>query len=460
MNDRDRDRFPKASDSGNAELFSELYGNRVRFNHTNGVWYIFDRVYWRGDDTMSVNELAKETARERQKRALSIHDTRKKEAEFRFGLKSENHSGITQMLKAAKSLEVIRTTHEDWDFTDTLFQCENALLNLDACKPVEILPVYMISQNSNVYYAPSEDCPIFKRCLLEWMNDDNEMVRFIQRVMGYCLTGLTSEQCLFWFVGDGANGKSVLIDVFDMLYGDYSKDTNMDAFMTKYNQTNTNDLARLHNARVVTANESAEGKRINEERIKLISGGEKVTARFLHREFFTFTSKIKLVFATNTLPRVKDFSEGFWRRVRIVNFDRYFPPEKRKPREELLGELKRELPGILNFALEGLKQYHKLGLKPPIKVIHATKEYRIEEDEVARWLQDCVDQAADNKITTKEAYQSFMNWFEENEGSNLKPISQSTFSRRMRGKGHPPEKVGSKKYFLGVKLSDDDETTF
>jgi putative DNA primase/helicase len=451
--DAEREEKPHQSDAGNAELFSKQCRDIVRFNHTTKRWHIFDGIYWKPDNNQAIHHLAKEIAKSRLKNALTIQDTRQKESEMRFALRSEDHTKILSMLNSAKSLPIIRTTYEDWDNWDTLFQCDNALINLESVEPTEIMPEYMISQKSDVYYDPDVECPFFQKCLLEWMNGDMQMCQFIQRVMGYCLTGSTDEQCLFWLVGAGANGKSVLLDVFGMLYGDYRQDTGMDVFMKKYNRNNTNDLARLYNARVVTANESAEGRRVDEERIKLIAGGDNVTARFLHQEFFTYESKMKLIFATNALPKVKDFSEGFWRRVRIIRFDKYFASDVRIPKKEILDRLRSELSGILNYALEGLRHYHEMGLSPPKKVIQATQEYRNEEDDVARWFEDCVEPSEEERTLTKVAYQSFKEWFEDNDGG--RPITHQLFSRRMGGMGYRAERMGGKRLFRGIKVLQD-----
>ena len=452
----EREEKPHQSDAGNAELFLKQCEERVRFNHTTKRWHIFDGTYWKPDNNQAIHHLAKEIAKSRLKNALTIQDTRQKESEMRFALRSEDHTKILSMLNSAKSLPKIRTTYEEWDNMDMLFQCDNALIDLECVEPIEIMPEYMISQNSGVYYDSDDDCPFFKKYLREWMNDDIQMCQFIQRIMGYCLTGSTNEQCLFWLVGAGANGKSVLLDVFGMLYGDYRKDTGMDAFMKKHNRNNTNDLARLYNARVVTANESAEGRRVDEERIKLIAGGDNVTARFLHQEFFTYESKMKLIFATNALPKVKDFSEGFWRRVRIIRFDKYFASDVRIPKKEILDRLRNELSGILNYALEGLRHYHEMGLNPPKKVIQATQEYRNEEDDVARWFEDCVEPSEEGRTVTKVAYQSFKEWFEDNDGG--RPITQQLYSRRMGAMGYRSEKIGGKMLFLGIKVLQDNRT--
>jgi putative DNA primase/helicase len=165
---------------------------------------------------------------------------------------------------------------------------------------------------------------------------------------------------------------------------------------------------------------------------------------------------MKLIFATNALPKVKDFSEGFWRRVRIIRFDKHFASDVRIPKKEILDRLRNELSGILNYALEGLRHYHKVGLNPPKKVIQATQEYRNEEDDVARWFEDCVEPSEEGRTVTKVAYQSFKEWFEDNDGG--RPITQQLYSRRMGAMGYRSEKIGGKMLFLGIKVLQDNRT--
>ena len=440
------------SDSGNAELFVDMFGDKCRFNHTSKKWNIFNKVYWKPDTKQFVNELAKLSAQERQKRTLNIESGHDKKINMAFAIRSEDYSKINAMLNAGKSLLKIATTHEDWNVNPLLFQCSNTVLDLNELKQINPNPDFMISQYSDVEYDIDANCPIFYKSLREWMQDDMEMVDFIKRMMGYFLTGLTNEQCMFIFVGNGANGKSVLLDVFAELYGDYHKHTAMDVFMFQHSRSNSNDLARLHDARVVTANESADGKKIDEERIKTITGGDLVTARMLYEEHSTFRSKIKLVMATNTLPKISDYTEGLWRRMRIVKFDRQFLPEERDT--DLITKLKEEMSGILNFALEGLEEYNSIGLNPPDKVLRATQEYRNESDFVAQFIEECIEENLDNRVPSKLVYQSFLIWYEEN--YNEKPITQNAFSRRMSSHGFKSDKIGGKKLYLGIKLMNQD----
>ena len=438
------------SDSGNAELFSELFGHIVRFDHTIDCWKIFDGKYWKPDTKKLIEELAKRAIKKRQIRALSINNDREKE--MAFALKSEDHSKIQSMLNSTKSLPQISTTSKAWD-RENYFQCNNKIIDLMNVEPFEPDPSYMTSQSSHIDFDLTAKCPTWNKVISEWMCGDKEMIEFTQRLMGYLLTDSTKEQCLFFLVGRGANGKSVFIDVLKHLLGDYHKTASMKTFLKTYGSKNF-DIAYLHNARTVTANESGEGKKLDEERIKIVSHGDTIRAEMKYGHPFEFRSKMKLVFATNSLPQVDAFDEGLWRSIRVISFNRYFPIGERNP--DLIDKLKAEISGILIWALDGLYEYYKQGLNPPEKVLKAVNSYREQEDEVAQFIEDYVEDQKGNSIPSKDVYRTYKFWHENN--CDGKPMTMIKFSRRMGALGHSSIKIGGKKKYLDIHIKQDSRT--
>ena len=268
--------------------------------------------------------------------------------------------------------------------------------------------------------------------------------------MGYSLSGSTDEQCMFLLVGDGSNGKSVFLELMSTIYGEYHQHSRFDAFLKKYNNTSSHDLARLHNARVVTANESGISKHWDEGKIKEITGSDNVTARHLYKSEFTFKSQIKLWCATNNLPKVDDFTHAFWRRIKVIPFNRRFEGDDRDT--NMIDKLKGESSGILNRIIKGFRDWTETGLANlPYQVKQAVEDYRNESDVIAQFIADRITDVGgyDVSITAKQMYEQYKEWHRENADGN--PLSIQAFGKRMNQLGHKSEKIGGIKKYLGLE---------
>jgi putative DNA primase/helicase len=291
-------------------------------------------------------------------------------------------------------------------------------------------PDLKLTKLAPVTYDPNADCPKWKAFLQRIFNDNERLIRFVQRAVGYSLTGSTREQCLLFLHGTGANGKSTFLEVIRALLGDYAVTAEFSTFVADRKSSVRNDIARLHSARLVTAIEVGEGKRFAEELIKTLTGGDTVAARFLYREFFEFRPRFKVWLAANYKPEIRGSDYAIWRRIRLIPFTVTIPPEEQIP--DLAEQLKEELSGILNWALEGLRDWLANGLQPPPEVTEATEAYRAEMDIVGLFVQDaCV---ADPKAVTpsKTLYEAFREWCAENGHELLTP---KQFGRRLSAKG-------------------------
>ena len=441
------------SDGGNAKLLAEFYSNKMRFNHTNKKWYVWNGQYWNKDTKKETYSYALDVSKVRQRDAITIKDTREKNAMFSFGVRSGDKAKIDSMLSVAAALPQFATSNENWDQDDLILQCRNGVLNLLDGNLIKGKPSFMISQCSGTTYDPMAKCPTFDRFLFDIMDGDEELVEYLLMCLGYSMSGLTDEQCMFILNGNGANGKSVLLDIMSYMYGDYLVHTRFDAFLKKYNNTSTNDLARLSNARMVTANESGVGKNWDEERIKEVTGGDKITARFLYGEYFEFQSKIKLWCATNNLPKTDDLTDAFWRRMIVIPFDRQFKGDNCNP--NIVSKLKRECSGIMNRLYQGFTQWtiHTLKDHPP-RVTNAVNEYKVESDVVAQFVDDCVVKNGNSEYTpAKIIFSRYKEWHENN--GIGKPISPQTFGKRMKSLGMGSEKIGGTRKYIGLKISNE-----
>ena len=255
------------------------------------------------------------------------------------------------------------------------------------------------------------------------------VLAYVQRVIGYTLTGLTGEEVMFFLWGDGANGKSTFRETIYEMMGDYAGAGNKDLLIeNKKSGAATPELARLHGKRLITINETKQGDVLNEDRLKAITSHDKIVARDLYEKEFEFTPTHKGFVTTQHQPIIKGTDEGIWRRVHLWPFEYTFPEDKRDPefREKVLLP---ELPGILNWALEGLKDYQRRkGLAPPKSVKEATAEYRKDMDLVGRWFEERCEQDMYAEEKSRVLYVSYQGWISE---QGIRPISFNHFGRTL-----------------------------
>jgi putative DNA primase/helicase len=296
-------------------------------------------------------------------------------------------------------------------------------------------------------------CPRFEQFVSEVFNGDAGLVDYMQRSIGYCLTGLVREQCVFCWYGSGANGKTTLSTVLRHVFGEHGVNLPFSALEMK--NRNSNDLVSLAGARFATAVETNEGVRLNEARIKMLTGGDPITARRLYHEAFTFDPTHKLVLAFNHKPVIADDSEGMWRRVHLIPFTRQFKPEEQD--KDLLEKLKAEAPGILAWAVRGCLLWRKDSLGMPPAVAEATAAYRQESDHVGEFMEDCCVEESGATVRSGALWQAYQRWAAENEEV---PLTRQTFGERLekRGLRHDRSGHGGTRTWVGIRLGGDTVT--
>jgi putative DNA primase/helicase len=305
-------------------------------------------------------------------------------------------------------------------------------------------------------YDADATCPEWEQFLHTVMQDDEEMIGFLQRLVGYCLTSSVSEQLIFFFYGSGANGKSTFLDLLKALLGDYSVKIVSDAIMRSKSGERSNtvlaSLAHLLGARLAITDEIGDNAVFDTQSLKSISGDDETVARLLYGNPITFKSTAKLVMFGNDKPYGNINDEGFWRRLRFIHFGYVIPPEHRDP--HLLSKLKVELPGILNWALEGLVEWRQHGLQVPQKVLDDSVEYRNQLDTVTEYFDDNVVFAVGATVTSKQLYEAYTEWCDEN---LLPKESKTTFSRKAAQyfkaiEAVQPYKSSKSRGYKGVRL--------
>lgn len=439
------------TDAGNAELFAKLFGENLRYDHASDRWLLWQEHWWVEDPTAAVLLLAKRSARWRARQYSKINDPEERERQYEWAMGSETRSRLEATLKLAQSEPPIADSGRNWDSDPMLLGAANGVVDLRTGKLRPGKRSDLITMHIDLAFDAKASCPGgWNKFLDEIFGGDKQLIEFVQRAVGYCLTGDTSEQVLFMCYGTGANGKSTFLDVLRFVFGPYAYNLPFSAFELKARSSIPNEIAALNGKRFVTAIETNESVELNEGRIKALTGSDPITARFLYEEFFTFEPTGKFWLAFNHKPRVSDDSPGFWRRIRLIPFMQQFGDSKRDP--ELLGKLKAEAPGILNWAIQGALKWQALGLGAPEVVIKASDQYRRDSDPVGEFLDDrcTADQTA--QTTAASMWTEYERWTADN---GERPLDRKSFSQKLQARGFSKARMGHDRTWtwLGIGIN-------
>jgi putative DNA primase/helicase len=420
---------------GNAERIVHLCGTDLRHCWSWGRWLIWDGKRWRQDLDGGIYRKAKETIRTMYGDAshMADDDARKKWTKFCAG--SENGQRVSTMISLARSQ--LSCLNEDLDAHKMLLTVPNGVLDLKTGAMRTFRREDLLTKMTAVSYGKNARCPKWLAFLDLVFNGDVEIIRFLQRAVGYSLTGSVGEKCIFILWGSGDNGKSTFINVLTRLFGEFAGHINSDTLMTKRNSDDKrNDLAALVGLRFVSCSEGEEGARLNESLIKDMTGGDPITCRFLRAEFFTYFPAFKVWFSTNHRPVIRGTDPAVWKRVMLLPFSVNIPAALLLQKKPLIlsyeNELYEELPGILAWAVEGCLDWQKKGLNPPEQLITAKKDYREQMDIVGRFIEDACTVTESARCLFAELYAAYKDWCELNEE---KPMSSKGFARRLDERG-------------------------
>ncbi len=443
--------FPR-TDAGNGEYFAKLHGDLVRYDHRRGKWMLWRRHWWADDAMAHVRILAKEAARERYRTALRIGDLEERGRESRFAINTENRARIEAMLLSAKSEPPIADTGDAWDLDGWLLGAANGVVDLRTGSLRPGTQDDRITLHTDIAYDADATCPRWDRYLAEVFMADDELIDYVWKAIGYSLTGDVSEQCFFTCHGSGSNGKSVFLEVLRAVGGMYAANTPFTTFELRDRSSIPNDIAALAGRRIVTAAETSEGTRLNEARIKVLTGGDVTTARFLNQEFFTFRPVGKIWLAVNHPPVVRDHSRAFWRRVRLIPFLRTF--EDAEAERTLIDELYDELPGILAWAVKGVAAWQRYGLRPPGAVTSATETYRVESDPFADFIAGCCVVGPKLVVRASEAYSAYRRWAGDRSLTERETLTSTQFGTKL-GERYGKDRDNRGAFYEGIGLRAD-----
>ncbi len=438
------------SDLGNAKRLSHLFGKDILYCTDNGKWFIWDGKRWFKDDAKKIRTYAHSIAELLLTESTKISDEEYRQKMKKKSLSFQSHSHISGMLEEAKALQPV--TQQKFDKEPFLFNCANGIIDLKSGNLLQHERTKMLSKISQIEFTPNLKSNLWNDFLSTILQDNNKLIGFLQKAVGYSMTASISEQCFFILFGEGNNGKSTFLNIIMSLLGDYASQTPTDTLLVKNNQGIPNDVARLHGIRLVSASETDQGRYLSEAFIKQITGGDRITARFLHGEFFEFNPVCKVWLSTNHKPVIRGTDDAIWRRIRLIPF-RFTIPDHLVDKE-LFQKLKKELPAILNWAIEGCLMWQKEGFKPPDDVLVATSSYRSEMDILAGFIEERCILGLKMEVTAKELYSEYKFWAESN---NEKIVTSTQFGRLLieRGLTKYRQTTGTKPItYRGIALND------
>jgi putative DNA primase/helicase len=439
----------KCTDLGNAERLVAHYGDDLHYCHPYKKWLCWDGTRWRLDDSGAPGRAAKLTVRSIYGEALAVQGDDDDAKAYRKALaawaaRSEADARIKAMLARATSEADLVVFPTELDADPWLLNCENGTLDLRSGQLRPHDHNDLITKLCPVAYDPTAEAPTWEKFLTRVMDADADLTAFLQRAVGYSLTGDISEHCLFIPHGAGRNGKSVFLGTIRALLGDHAQQLPRETLMARHRGGEIpNDIARLAGARLATAIETRQGQRLDEEMVKQLTGGDPVTARFLHGEFFEFHPVAKLWLATNHKPKITGTDEGIWSRVRLVPFDVTIPPGERD--RHLADKLKAELPGILNWAIEGCLDWQQRGIDPPALVVDVNEDYRREEDTLAEFIEQCCVTGPSEHAYPKDLHDAYVAFTGER-------VSQQELGKLLHTRGYDSGKLKHKRVWFGIGL--------
>ena len=382
-----------------ALAFTRRYHRDWRYVAAWGRWLVWDGRRWRNEETLAATDLIRGVCRHAALQA----DNPKLAAKLAT---SGTVGGVERLARADRRHAA---TTAEWDADPWLLNTPGGVVDL---RTGRLRAHDRADRMTKITTAtPAGDCPTWRRFLAEVTGGDADLQAYLQRVSGYCLTGSTREHALFFLYGTGANGKSVFVNTLATILGDYAASAPMDTFMETRGDRHPTDMAGLRGARFVSSIETEQGRRWNESKVKAITGGDKVSARFMRQDFFEYTPQFKLVIAGNHKPAIRNVDEAMKRRLHLIPFTITVPPERRD--KHLQQKLLAERDGILAWSLEGCLAWQRLGrLDPPPQVVAATEEYFEAEDALGRWLEERCVREANAKSLTAELFTDWKQWAE------------------------------------------------
>lgn len=448
--------FPKnvydMTDTGNAQRLRNKYVGNIKYSYIQKEWYYWTGKVWQVDNSGEIKKLADVIIDDMKKEAFRADGDIQEEL-LKWCNRTASSKGKTNMITETQHLEGIPVQPDEFDAYTDYINCQNGIVNL---RTGELLPHDSNFMMTRICYTDYDTTCGEPKLWLKFLNDvcngDKELINYLQKCVGYSLSGSIREQCAFFIYGIGNNGKSTFLDTISDLMGTYASNVQPETIMVKKNDGGANsDIARLKSSRFVTSVEPNEGVRLNEGLVKQLTGGDKVTCRFLYGKEFEYVPEFKIWIGTNHKPTIRGTDVGIWRRIKLIPFEVNIP--KDKVDKTLKYKLRKELPQIFNWAVQGCIKWQQEGLELPKCVQEATKEYKAEMDILTNFMEQCVeiDYKSPEPIMAPQLFNLYTVWAQKN---NEYQMTSRKFYLEIVKKVPEKTRIDKGVCYKGIKLND------
>jgi putative DNA primase/helicase len=450
--DETRQKADFHTDLGNARRLVRRHGHNIRFIPEWGKWIIWNEneSRWEIDDDGAAMRLAKETVEAIYAEALNLANEADRTERRRHALRSQAEARLKAMVNLAETEAAVVISASQLDCDPWLLGVNNGVINLKDRNFRSARRDDLIMKRADVLFDGEAECPEWSKFLATVTGDDADLQSYLQRVVGYGLTGSVREEVMFVLYGTGSNGKSTFRETVHSLLGGYALVADAGLLIERKTAGGASpELARLKGRRLVSINETSENDHLNEARVKFITSSDRITARNLYQQFFDFDPSHKTFLTTNHKPIIRGTDDGIWRRIHLLPFIISIPTEKVEKdfRERRLIP---ELSGILNWALRGLASYLQQGLHPPEAVLASTQDYRKDMDVIGQWIEERCVIGPQEGVSTSMAFLDYSQWAEDEVGWEIKKL---TFRRHLSDRGFGAARgTGGMRLIRGLRL--------
>ena len=437
-----------------AEVFIQIHGKDVLWCQLWGKWLVWDGRRWQVDNRLGVGKMARDVARCFLNQAAEAKDNKEMGKFIELGQSAATYSRQTAMLNLVKT--VVPTEPDELDANAMLLNTPTGTIDLTTGEVKAHDREDKITKITKATFGDiNVECPRWDEFLNEILSGNAELVDFLQRSVGYALTGEIRENVIFILHGDGANGKTTLVETVMHVLGDYAKSAAPDLLLQRRNESHPTGVADLMGARFVSSVEVDDGRRLNEALVKRLTGRDTIKARFMRQDFFDFTPSHKLFLAVNHRPEIQGTDKGIWRRIRLIPFEVEILEEQQD--SKLLDKLIEEASGILSWAVKGCLMWQQSGLGLPSAVKEASRAYQEESDVVGRFIDECCQIDKSYKITKRDLYDFYKEWCEKNGERHQTSKKFGGLIKKRRQFNEKRGRVDDKvvRFWVGLKLADD-----
>ena len=431
---------------GYARRLVTLYGDQLRYVPAWKRWLIWDGRRWGRDETGLADRLAKLTARRMTDLALASDGERGGRERYMAAKRGESSASVSAVLKLAATELPVAIAHGELDADPFLLNCANGTLDLRAGELRRHDPADLLTKMTRAAYDPQAPCPLFTG-FLETVQPEADMRGYLARLLGHALEGCITEHVLPIFYGTGKNGKSTLTSAVVHALGDYADTADADLLNARSFDAHPTGVADLFGLRLARIDEGDKGRHLGEGTVKRLTGGDRLKARRMREDFWSFEPSHTFLMLTNHKPVITGTDEGIWRRVRLVPWDVVIPEADR---DRTLGDrLRLEADAILAWLVAGHRDWAERGLSEPAAVMAATEDYRGESDALGRFLAECCMEHGE--VKSSQLFTAWQKWCAQ---ESEDPGTQTAFSRELTNRGYDKQPKASGNFWLHISLSD------